>query len=119
MHNILDKDGAATENYVVSYGSDNYAASVADDGTVTLNKTDITYSGGDITGATKDDTLIKVAANSDGEAVGFATVQGKNYEITDGVKTSPLLHQPILLRPLIWIRLMNLLGLPLLIHWHF
>ncbi|MCZ5157209.1 FliC/FljB family flagellin [Escherichia coli] len=86
LHNILDKDGAATENYVVSYGSDNYAASVADDGTVTLNKTDITYSGGDITGATKDDTLIKVAANSDGEAVGFATVQGKNYEITDGVK---------------------------------
>ncbi|MBY7351100.1 FliC/FljB family flagellin [Escherichia ruysiae] len=84
LHNILDKDGAATKNYVVSYGSDNYAASVATDGSITLNKADITYSGGDITGATKNDTLIKVAANSDGEAVGFATVQGKNYEITNG-----------------------------------
>ncbi|EFB2829874.1 MULTISPECIES: FliC/FljB family flagellin [Escherichia] len=84
LHNILDKDGAATKNYVVSYGSDNYAASVATDGSITLNKADITYSGGDITGATKNDTLIKVAANSDGEAVGFATVQGKNYEITKG-----------------------------------
>lgn len=84
LHNVLDKNGAATKDYVVSYGSDNYAASVGTDGTVGLNKVDVTYSGGDITGATKNDALIKVATDSTGAAVGYAEVQGKNYAITNG-----------------------------------
>ncbi|HDC4778270.1 TPA: FliC/FljB family flagellin [Enterobacter mori] len=84
LHNVLDSTGAATKDYVVSYGSDNYAASVGTDGKVGLNKVDVTYSGGDITGATKNDALIKVATDSLGAAVGYAEVQGKNYAITNG-----------------------------------
>ncbi len=84
LHNVLDSTGAATKDYVVSYGSDNYAASVGTDDKVGLNKVDVTYSGGDITGATKNDALIKVATDSLGAAVGYAEVQGKNYAITNG-----------------------------------
>ncbi|WP_230350913.1 FliC/FljB family flagellin [Lelliottia sp. WAP21] len=84
LHNVLDSNGAATKDYVVSYGSDSYAASVGADGKVGLNKVDVTYSGGDITGATKNDALIKVATDSLGAVVGYAEVQGKNYAVTNG-----------------------------------
>ncbi|RTO80727.1 flagellin FliC, partial [Enterobacter hormaechei] len=44
LRNVLDKDGAATANYVVQSGSDFYAASVdRDSGKVILNKADIDY----------------------------------------------------------------------------
>lgn len=79
LHNV-QKAGASTGTYVVSSGSDNYSVSVGSDGSVALNKTTVTYDDSDngVTGATSDQ-FIKVASNASGDAVGFVTIQGKNF----------------------------------------
>ena len=79
LHNV-QKAGVAQDTYVVSSGSDNYSVSVGTDGSVALNTTQVTYNDEEngVTGA-QSDQYIKVAANDDGDAVGFVTVQGKNY----------------------------------------
>ncbi|HAU5562391.1 TPA: FliC/FljB family flagellin [Serratia fonticola] len=79
LHNV-QKNGTAQSTYVVSSGSDNYSVSVGTDGSVALNKTTVTYSDEDngVTDATSDQ-FIKVTTDSAGDAVGFVTVQGKNY----------------------------------------
>ncbi|MEL7694713.1 MULTISPECIES: FliC/FljB family flagellin [Pantoea] len=85
LHNVLDKDGASTANYVVSSGSDNYAVSVdktaGTGGKVTLNTTTVNYNDAvnGVSGASQSGQFVKVSADKDGNAVGFVTVQGKNY----------------------------------------
>ena len=91
LRNVLDKDGAATSNYVVQVGSNNYAASVdATTGSVTLNTSDVTYSdkANGVVTATQAKQLVKVGTDSTGAAVGYVTVQGKNYVAgVDAAKT--------------------------------
>ncbi|WP_171854052.1 FliC/FljB family flagellin [Enterobacter hormaechei] len=79
LHNV-QKGDTSTGTYVVSSGSDNYSVSVGSDGSVALNKTTVTYDDSDngVTGATSDQ-FIKVASNASGDAVGFVTIQGKNF----------------------------------------
>ncbi|EGI6811499.1 FliC/FljB family flagellin [Escherichia coli] len=82
LHNILDKDGDATGNYVVKSGSDYYAATL-DQGTgvVTINTSDVTYTTADGATATKNGVAVKVANDpATGNAAGFVTVDGKNYK---------------------------------------
>lgn len=85
LHNV-QKAGASTSTYVVSSGSDNYSVSVGSDGSVALNTTTVTYDDSDngVSGATSAQ-FIKVASDSSGDAVGFVTIQGKNFLAgTDG-----------------------------------
>ncbi|EQA1593781.1 FliC/FljB family flagellin [Enterobacter hormaechei] len=88
LHNVQKADGSATGSYVVQSGNDFYSASVAANGTVTLNTTDVTYTdpANGVTGATQSAQAIKVTTNSSGAAVGYVTVQGKDYlaGATDG-----------------------------------
>lgn len=81
LNNVLDSDGKATGTYVVKAGNDSYAASVSAGGVVTLNTTKVTYSdlANGVASASQDDQAIKVGTNDSGVAVGFVTVQGKNY----------------------------------------
>lgn len=81
LHNILDKDGAATGNYVVKSGSDYYAATLNQTtGVVTINTSDVTYTTADGATATKTGVAVKVANDpATGNAAGFVTVDGKNY----------------------------------------
>lgn len=86
LHNILDKDGKATADYVVQSGKDFYAASVnAASGKVTLNTIDVTYDdyANGVDDAKQTGQLIKVSADKDGAAQGFVTLQGKNYSAGD------------------------------------
>ncbi|EET3288901.1 FliC/FljB family flagellin [Escherichia coli] len=86
LHNILDKDGKATADYVVQSGKDFYAASVnAASGKVTLNTIDVTYDdyANGVDDAKQTGQLIKVSADKDGTAQGFVTLQGKNYSAGD------------------------------------
>ncbi|MDU3896937.1 MAG: FliC/FljB family flagellin, partial [Enterobacter sp.] len=80
LHNVT-KGGNATSTYVVQYGDKSYAASVAQDGTVKLNKADVTYNdkANGVADATQTGSLVQVGADADNNAVGFVTVQGKNY----------------------------------------
>lgn len=87
LKNVQTSAGAATANYVVSSGSDNYSVSVDDaSGTVTLNTTDVTYD--DTTNGVTDGSMtgkyVKVGADSTGAAVGYVTVQGKDYKTDAG-----------------------------------
>ncbi|WP_312544742.1 FliC/FljB family flagellin, partial [Pantoea eucalypti] len=77
--------------YVVQSGNDSYSVSVGDGsvtagdaGKVELNTTDVKYgdaaNGIGTDGATQSGQLIKVGAKADGTAVGFVTIQGKNYQ---------------------------------------
>ncbi|EXU76270.1 FliC/FljB family flagellin [Erwinia mallotivora] len=83
LHNVLDKNGNATSTYVVSSGSDNYSVSVGSSGKVELNKTEVDYS--DSTNGVSSGVMtgqaIKVGADASGNAVGFVTVQGKDYSV--------------------------------------
>lgn len=87
LRNVLDKDGAATANYVVQSGSDFYAASVdRDSGKVILNKADIDYTdsaNGLNTTATQAGQLVKVTTDKDGNAASY---------VTFGVKTMQLMR---------------------------
>ncbi|SAE40928.1 FliC/FljB family flagellin [Enterobacter hormaechei] len=80
LHNVT-KGGNATSTYVVQYGDKSYAASVAQDGTVKLNKADVTYNdkANGVADATQTGSLVQVGADADNNALGFVTVQGKNY----------------------------------------
>ncbi|EFD1057798.1 FliC/FljB family flagellin [Escherichia sp. TW14182] len=82
LHNILDKDGVATGNYVVKSGSDYYAATLNQtSGEVTINTSDVTYTTADGATATKNGVAVKVANDpTTGNAAGFVTVDGKNYK---------------------------------------
>ncbi|WP_338574627.1 FliC/FljB family flagellin [Erwinia billingiae] len=92
LHQISGKN-----EYVVQSGSDSYSVSVGDGsatagdaGKVELNTTDVKYgdaaNGVATDGATQAAQLIKVGTDANGKAVGFVTVQGKNYVAgaTDG-----------------------------------
>ncbi|MBV8041612.1 FliC/FljB family flagellin [Pluralibacter sp.] len=87
LHNVQDSTGAATANYVVSSGSDNYAVSIDDaTGNVSLNTTDITYTDtkNGVTAGSMAGQLVKVGADANGNAVGFVTVQGQNFNTAAG-----------------------------------
>jgi flagellin len=63
LHNVNDKDGKATANYVVQSGNDFYAATIDDTtGAVTLNTAKVTYndSTNGVRGAEQDNQLVKV-----------------------------------------------------------
>jgi len=82
LNNVLDKSGASTGTFVIKSGSDSYAASLdSATGIVTLNTTDVKYSdvANGVDTATQSAQAIKVGTNASGAAVGFVTVQGKNY----------------------------------------
>ncbi|WP_075879884.1 FliC/FljB family flagellin [Vreelandella massiliensis] len=89
LHNTLDSDGNATNQFVVKSGDDFYAASVDDtNGAVVLNTTDVQYndvdngiaSGSEIT---LTGQLVKVGADDAGAATAYTEIQGGNYEIAD------------------------------------
>ncbi|MEP8866041.1 FliC/FljB family flagellin [Enterobacter hormaechei] len=84
LHNVT-KGGIATPTYVVQYGDKSYAASVDAAGTVKLNKADVTYNdaANGVANATQAGSLVQVGADAKNNAVGFVTVQGKNY-VADG-----------------------------------
>lgn len=87
LHNTLDKDGKATDQFVVQSGSDFYSASIDHtNGKVTLNKADVEYKDTDnglTAAATQADQLIKVGTDpTTGAAQGYVTFQGKNYATT-------------------------------------
>lgn len=88
VNNVLDKNGAATGTFVIKSGSDSYAASLdSATGIVTLNTTDVKYSdvANGVDTATQSAQAIKVGTDANGAAIGFVTVQGKNYTAgTDG-----------------------------------
>jgi flagellin len=81
LHNVLTSGGAATSTYVVSSGSDNYSVSVGASGKIELNTTDVSYTDSDngVTSGEADGKFIKVGSDSTGGAVGFVTIQGKDY----------------------------------------
>ncbi|WP_191938624.1 FliC/FljB family flagellin [Pantoea agglomerans] len=84
LRNVKDSDGKATGTYVVQNGDKNYAASVAKDGTVKLNKADVTYNDAKngVSDATQTGQLITVTADKNGDAVGSVTIQGKTFAAT-------------------------------------
>ncbi|HCJ8216090.1 TPA: FliC/FljB family flagellin [Escherichia coli] len=86
LHNVT-KGGVATSTYVVQYGDKSYAASVDAGGTVKLNKADVTYNdaANGVKNATQIDSLVQVGADANNDAVGFVTVQGKNYVANDSL----------------------------------
>ncbi|RZN41934.1 FliC/FljB family flagellin [Escherichia sp. E2593] len=87
LHNVQSADGKATETYVVQSGNDFYSASVNAGGVVTLNTTKVTFTdpANGVTTATQAGQPIKVTTNSAGAAVGYVTIQGKDYLAgTDG-----------------------------------
>lgn len=89
LHNLQDNNGKATENYVVKFGNDYYAASVdKDTGKVTLNTVNVKYSDQDngVSSAEKVNALIKVSATSDGINTAYTEVNGRKYEVNDGLK---------------------------------
>ncbi|MFV9686708.1 FliC/FljB family flagellin [Pantoea sp. KXB45] len=83
LHQVTGAD-----EYVVQSGKDSYSVSVdnagADAGKVALNTTDVKYgdaaNGIATDGAAQTGQFIKVGAKADGTAVGFVTIQGKNYQ---------------------------------------
>jgi len=85
LHNVLSNTGAPTNQFVVEYGSDSYAASIDHaTGAVSLNKTDVKYTDSDnglSTAATQGNQLVKVASDSTGAAASYVTFQGKNYAV--------------------------------------
>ncbi|MBA7854457.1 FliC/FljB family flagellin [Enterobacter sp. LM3] len=89
LHEVQNNAGAGTGTFVVSSGSDNYAVSIDKaTGNVNLNTTKVTYddSANGVTGAVQNGQLIKVTSDANGAAVGFVTIQGKNYQAgTTGV----------------------------------
>src|SRR5471030_651290 len=95
LKNVQTAAGAATATYVVSDGTNNYAASVDDTtGNVTLNTTDVSYTDttNGVTAGTQTGKLVKVGADATGAAVGYVSVQGKDYKtataaIADGGAT--------------------------------
>lgn len=93
LHRVLDPStGAATNQYVAQVGSDLYAVDVADGtGAVTLTKTaaTITYQNGSLSTAAAAYN-IKVSADASGNAVGYVTIDGHNFEtnnLTNGTAT--------------------------------
>lgn len=88
LHQITGSSG-----YVVQSGSDYYSVSVdnagSDAGKVEMNTTDVSYGDADngigTDAATQSGKLVQVGADSDGNAVAFVSVQGKNYEVASGL----------------------------------
>ena len=81
LHNVQTSGGAATSTYVVSSGDDNYAVSVGSGGAVTLNTTEVDYTDTEngVASGVMTGVAVKVGADASGNAVGFVSVQGKNY----------------------------------------
>jgi flagellin len=95
LHNVQKADGSATGTYVVQSGKDFYSASVSAAGVVSLNTTSVTFTdpANGVTTATQANQAIKVTTDSSGAAVGFVTVQGKDYLAgTDGTGTDAILN---------------------------
>ncbi len=82
LHNLKDKDGNLTDQYVVQNGDKTYAATVDATGKVTLNKANITYSdvANGIDTATQAGQLVQVGTSASGNPTGFVSVQGKNFD---------------------------------------
>ncbi|MGS5227831.1 flagellin N-terminal helical domain-containing protein, partial [Escherichia coli] len=85
LHNLKDENGNLTNQYVVQNGGKSYAATVAANGNVTLNKANVTYSdvANGIDTATQSGQLVQVGADSTGTPKAFVSVQGKSFGIDD------------------------------------
>ncbi|WP_077001310.1 FliC/FljB family flagellin [Variovorax sp. KK3] len=85
LHNVKDANGGATDQFVVKYGDDYYAASVdSATGGVDINTVDVDFADAANGIATADAVtltgqLVKVGADANGAAQAYVTVQGKNY----------------------------------------
>lgn len=86
LHSVLDASGAQSDTFVVTSGSDNYSVSVGSGGAVTLNTTEVDYSDdtNGVASGVMTGQAIKVGADASGNAVGYVTVQGKNYNADAG-----------------------------------
>ncbi|WP_158784449.1 FliC/FljB family flagellin [Pantoea sp. BAV 3049] len=86
LHSVLGSDGKATGTYVVSSGSDNYSVSVGTSGKIELNTTEVDYSDSKngVSSGVMTGQAIKVGADANGNAVGFVSVQGKDYSVSSG-----------------------------------
>jgi flagellin len=85
LHNVKDAAGAATDQYVVKFGDDFYAASVdSASGGVDIN-TFADAANGIVTGSpvTLTAQLVKVGADAAGASQAYVTVQGKNYTVNN------------------------------------
>ncbi|HJS05950.1 MAG TPA: FliC/FljB family flagellin [Variovorax sp.] len=89
LHNVKDAAGAATDQYVVKFGDDFYAASVdSASGAVDINTVDVDFAdaaNGIVTGSpvTLTAQLVKVGADAAGAAQAYVTVQGKNFTVNN------------------------------------
>ena len=83
LHSVLDSNGDATSTYVVSNGTDNYSVSVGSGGAVQLNTTEVDYedTANGVSSGVMSGQPIKVGADASGGAVGFVSVQGKDYSV--------------------------------------
>ncbi|WP_017347067.1 FliC/FljB family flagellin [Pantoea sp. A4] len=83
LHSVLDSNGDATSTYVVSNGTDNYSVSVGSGGAVKLNTTEVDYedTANGVSSGVMSGQPIKVGADASGGAVGFVSVQGKDYSV--------------------------------------
>jgi len=86
LSNVLDSAGNSTQQYVVKYGSDFYAASVnSTNGSITLNTATIKVAdaaNGNTAGSVVAGQLVKVGADSTGAAVAYVSQGGNNYQLT-------------------------------------
>jgi flagellin len=82
LRNVLDRNGAATTNYVVKSGNDYYAANVTPGGVVSLNTTSTTWTdpeNGINTAVVASTVPVKVGVDALGATTGYVTFQGKNF----------------------------------------
>lgn len=90
LHNVVDSNGAPTDNYVIKHGNDLYLVDDASAGSLvtgTFTITDGQLNDADVELA---DSLVKVALNADGDATGFVSYQGKNYDVAIDASTTAI-----------------------------
>ena len=86
LRNVKNADGTASSQYAVKVGDKIYAADVSG-GAVTLVKSDLNVTDGDLTG-TVTGAFVQLGANATGAAAGFVEYQGKKYASTATTGTS-------------------------------
>lgn len=81
LHNVIDANGDPTETYVIKHGNDLYLVEDVSGGS--LMKETFKITDGQLNSAEVElaDSLVKVALNEDGDATGFVSYQGKNYDV--------------------------------------
>jgi flagellin len=89
LHEVQDASGVGTGTFVVKAGGEYYAASVdkTGSGTVTINTVDVDVTNTDAgftTATTVTDALVKVGGYDATGALGYVSIQGKDYATDSG-----------------------------------